>query len=47
MAVMCGRHVISRTKQAIRDAFSVDETFQDEVKPSWNVAPCRGLLFDS
>ena len=35
------------SKAAIRDAFSVDETFQDELKPSWNVAPMQGIPFVS
>ncbi|MFJ6003922.1 SOS response-associated peptidase family protein [Arthrobacter sp. NPDC092385] len=34
-------------RAAIRDAFSVDETFQDELKPSWNVAPMQGIPFVS
>ena len=44
---MCGRFVITDYKAAIRDAFSVDETFQDELKPSWNVAPMQGIPFVS
>lgn len=44
---MCGQFVITDYKAAIRDAFSIDETFQDEVKPSWNVAPMQGIPFVS
>lgn len=44
---MCGRFVITDYKAAIRDAFSVDETFQDELEPSWNVAPMQGIPFVS
>jgi putative SOS response-associated peptidase YedK len=47
MAVMCGRFVIAGNKTAIRDAFSVDEAHQAEVKPSWNVAPMQGIPFVS
>jgi putative SOS response-associated peptidase YedK len=47
MTVMCGRFVIAGNKAAIRDAFSVDETYEDEVKPSWNVAPMQGIPFVS
>ena len=47
MVVMCGRFVIAGNKAAIRDAFSVDESFQDELKPSWNVAPMQGIPFVS
>ncbi|MHA7191951.1 SOS response-associated peptidase family protein [Arthrobacter sp. MDT2-16] len=45
MASMCGRFVIAGNKAAIWDAFSVDGSFQDEVKPSWNVAPMQGIPF--
>jgi hypothetical protein len=45
MTGMCGRFVIAANKAAIRDASSVGETFQDEVKPSWNVAPMQGIPF--
>ncbi|RJT76983.1 SOS response-associated peptidase [Arthrobacter cheniae] len=34
-------------KAAIRDAFSVDESFEDELKPSWNVASMQGIPFVS
>lgn len=44
---MCGRFVIAGNKAAIRDAFSVDETFKDELKPSWNVARMQGIPFVS
>ncbi|WP_434995442.1 SOS response-associated peptidase [Arthrobacter sp. Ld5] len=47
MTIMCGRFVIAGNKAAIHDAFSVDETFQDELKPSWNVAPMQGIPFVS
>ena len=47
MTPMCGRFVIAGNKAAIRDAFSVDETFQEDVKPSWNVAPMQGIPFVS
>lgn len=47
MANMCGRFVIAGNKAAIRDAFSVDEEFQGEVGPSWNVAPMQGIPFVS
>ncbi|MFJ6003389.1 SOS response-associated peptidase family protein [Arthrobacter sp. NPDC092385] len=42
---MCGRFVIAGHKASIQDAFSVDEAFQDELKPSWNVAPMQGIPF--
>lgn len=44
---MCGRFVIAGNKAAIRDAFSVDETFKDELKPSWKVARMQGIPFVS
>ena len=44
---MCGRFVIAGNKAAIRDAFSVDESFEDELKPSWNVVPLQGIPFVS
>ncbi|MFJ6003394.1 SOS response-associated peptidase [Arthrobacter sp. NPDC092385] len=44
---MYGRFVIAGNKAAIRDAFSVDETFQEELKPSWNVAPMQEIPFVS
>ncbi|MHA7261572.1 SOS response-associated peptidase [Arthrobacter sp. TMN-37] len=44
---MCGRFVIAGNKAAIRDAFSVEESFEDELKPSWNVAPMQGIPFVS
>lgn len=47
MTCMCGRFVIAGNKAAIRDAFSVDEAFQDDLKPSWNVAPMQGIPFVS
>jgi putative SOS response-associated peptidase YedK len=42
---MCGCFIITDYKAAIRDAFSVDETFKDELKPPWNVAPMQGIPF--
>jgi putative SOS response-associated peptidase YedK len=39
--------MIAGNKAAIRDAFSVDETFQDELKPSWSVVPMQGIPFVS
>jgi putative SOS response-associated peptidase YedK len=47
MASMCGRFVVSGSKQAIRDAFSVDESFEGELRPSWNAAPMQGIPFVS
>jgi putative SOS response-associated peptidase YedK len=47
MTCMCGRFVIAGNRAAIRDAFSVDEAFQGELKPSWNVAPMQGIPFVS
>ena len=47
MTSMCGRFVVSGSKQAIRDAFSVEETFEGELRPSWNVAPMQGIPFVS
>ena len=44
---MCGRFVITGNKPAIRDAFSVEETFQDELKPSWNLASMQRISFMS
>lgn len=44
---MCGRFVITDYKASIRDAFSVEETSQDELKPSWNVTPMQGIPFVS
>jgi putative SOS response-associated peptidase YedK len=44
---MCGRFVIAGNRGSIRDAFSVDEAYQAEVKPSWNVAPMQGIGFVS
>jgi putative SOS response-associated peptidase YedK len=44
---MCGQFVITDYKASIRDAFSVDETFQDDLKPSWDVAPMQGIPFVS
>jgi putative SOS response-associated peptidase YedK len=44
---MCGRFVIAGNKAALRDAFGVDETYEDELKPSWNVASMQGVLFVS
>lgn len=34
-------------EQAIRDAFSADETYEDELKPSWSEAPMQGIPFVS
>ncbi|MHA7239471.1 SOS response-associated peptidase [Arthrobacter sp. TMS1-12-1] len=36
---MCGRFVIAGNKADLVDAFDVDEAVEDEVRPSWNVAP--------
>jgi putative SOS response-associated peptidase YedK len=47
MESMCRRFVITGNKAAIRDAFSVEETFQDELKPSWNLAPMQRIPFMS
>ncbi|WP_104181870.1 SOS response-associated peptidase [Arthrobacter sp. B0490] len=44
---MCGRFVIAGNKATIRDAFSVIESFEDELKPSWNAAPMQGIPFVS
>lgn len=30
-------------KAAFREAFSVDEEYQDELKPSWNGAPMQRI----
>jgi putative SOS response-associated peptidase YedK len=47
MTGVLGRFVIAGYKAAIRGAFSVDETSQEELKPSWNVAPMQGIPFVS
>jgi putative SOS response-associated peptidase YedK len=44
---MCGRFVIAGNKAAMLDAFNVDESFEDEMNPSWNVAPMTGIPFVS
>ncbi|WDF34132.1 SOS response-associated peptidase [Arthrobacter agilis] len=36
---MCGRFVIAGNRADLIDAFEVDESVGDEVRPSWNVAP--------
>lgn len=36
---MCGRFVITGTRADLVDAFEVDESSVDEIRPSWNVAP--------
>ena len=36
---MCGRFVIAGNKADLIDAFEVDESVEDELEPSWNVAP--------
>ncbi len=36
---MCGRFVIAGNRADLIDAFEVDEAVEDEVRPSWNVAP--------
>jgi len=36
---VCGRFVIAGNKADLVDAFDVDEALEDEVRPSWNVAP--------
>ncbi|WP_434991976.1 SOS response-associated peptidase [Arthrobacter sp. Ld5] len=36
---MCGRFVIAGNRADLIDAFEVDEAAEDEVPPSWNVAP--------
>jgi putative SOS response-associated peptidase YedK len=47
MTCICGCFAIAGNKAAIRDAFSVEESFEDELKPSWNVAPMQGIPFVS
>lgn len=44
IAGVCGRFVIAGNKAAIRDSFSVDETFQDEFKPSQEAPRIRGWV---
>jgi putative SOS response-associated peptidase YedK len=36
---MCGRFVIAGNKADLIDAFDVQESVEDEISPSWNVAP--------
>lgn len=44
---MCGRFVIAGNWAAMIDAFQVDEAMEDEIRPSWNVAPMTGIPFVS
>ncbi|PPB49706.1 hypothetical protein C4K88_08540 [Arthrobacter pityocampae] len=36
---MCGRFVIAGSRADLIDAFEVDEAAEEEIRPSWNVAP--------
>lgn len=47
MTSMCGRYVVTGSKAAIQSAFSVEETLESELRPSWNVAPMQGIPFVS
>ncbi len=36
---MCGRFVIAGNKADLIDSFDIDESMEDDLAPSWNVAP--------
>jgi hypothetical protein len=37
--VMCGRYVVSKSTADLMAAFDVHESYVEELKPSYNVAP--------